>query len=147
MKLRVKIKDAIRSDRFLPVIAIFGIAIAVYRGADVEGILLYGVPGLLLVWLIALMIEINTTYLVLSEDGLTFTASNLQKEKIRWDTAIKIEDKKKGKYRCKKLTVTETGKYAFIPSIIFTYPEVSRFLGKNSPKGHGLLACLKSNNP
>lgn len=143
MKLRVKLKDAIRSDRYLPLIVMVGIGIAIYCGTEIYEVLLYGIPALILLWIIALLIEINTTYLTISEEGLSFTSANLKECSIRWNSESGIKDQKKGKYQCKKLTDIETGKYTYIPSIIFTYPEVADFLLKNAPKGHSLLKCIK----
>jgi hypothetical protein len=142
VKLRVKLQDVIKSDRFLPLSILAGFGIALYNGSDIKGILIYALPVCIAIWTIVLLIELNTSYLLINTKGLTFTASDLKSFTIKWSSAIEIEDQKKGKYQCKKITDIKTKKYVFVPSVIFSYPEISDFVLSHSPKEHDLLKCL-----
>lgn len=144
LSLRIRFIDALKADRYMPVIIGAGMAIAVYRGVSIESALTMGIPAAVAIWLGVAIFETRSSYLTLSGHGLMFRNRWLKPIEKKWREPIRVEEKKTAKYQCHEIIDPLSGQSAKVPKVIFTYPEVASFILENAPAKHGVRKLVEN---
>lgn len=145
IKLKIKLKDRLlhSAKTTLPLVIVAMAAVIYMEKVTWQGAVFKAMPIIIFLLFTVDIFVSRLTFLTISKDGFTFTRNNLKNSNRTWEAPIELSEGKTQMGHCQLVQDTETKQIIYIPTVIFSYPEVIDYIKNNVPQNHKFRGLLK----
>ncbi len=149
LPLKIRFADFLKATPFdMPIIIA---TILIYSnftdGFTVEFALFHVIPVILAIWLGVAVFLTRTSLLTLSRKGFSFYGDwyfiGYKKIEKTWAEPVRVKEMKWMRLPGYAITDPVSGQSVMVPKVVFSYPEVSRFISEHVPFEHEVRKCIE----
>ena len=149
LPLKIRFADFLKAMPFeMPgIIAAILICSILLDDSPVEFALFYVIPVILAAWLVTAVVVTRTSLLTLSRKGFSFYINlyliGHKKIEKTWAEPVRVKEMKWMRLPGYEITDPVSGQSVMVPKVVFSYPEVSRFISEHVPFEHEVRKCIE----